>query len=138
MLLAVLFVIGEGIAMNQLHENESRIFYSSWWQLVARVLDCQWKLLAGQYDINLTLLAAVLQAPTSTPAHPVAQAQATSPRAAGLRRLERYAAERARQGLAPPKEIYQMPYRNRIDWSQFPEWARPSDPELFEGCGHEG
>jgi len=41
-------------------------------------------------------------------------------------------------GLAPPPEIYQVPYRNQIDWSKFPEWARPSDPDLFEGCSHEG
>ena len=46
--------------------------------------------------------------------------------------------ERMKKGLAPPREIYQVPYRNRIDWSQFPEWARPSDPEMYEGSGHEG
>jgi hypothetical protein len=52
--------------------------------------------------------------------------------------LEHQASERVRQGLAPPKEIYDVPYRDRIDWSKFPEWARPTDPEVFQNCGHEG
>ena len=41
-------------------------------------------------------------------------------------------------GAGAAAGIYQMPYRNRIDWSEFPDWARPSDPEMFEGTGHEG
>jgi hypothetical protein len=45
---------------------------------------------------------------------------------------------RTKKGLAPPRECYQVPYRDRIDWSKFPDWARPCDPELFEGCTHEG
>jgi hypothetical protein len=48
------------------------------------------------------------------------------------------AAARLRQGLAPPREIYLVQYRNAIDWSQFPTWARPVDPEIFDGCCHEG
>jgi hypothetical protein len=55
-----------------------------------------------------------------------------------VRRLEGLAAERLERGLAPPKEIYDAPYRDLIDWSRFPDWARPSDPELFQGCVHEG
>jgi hypothetical protein len=55
-----------------------------------------------------------------------------------VRRLQRLAAERLSRGLAPPPEIYKVPYRERLDWSGFPEWARPSDPELFQGCSHEG
>ena len=42
------------------------------------------------------------------------------------------------QGLAPPARIYEIEYRRRIDWSKFPSWAWPLDPELFEGCCHEG
>lgn len=41
-------------------------------------------------------------------------------------------------GFAPPAEAYLVQNRHKIDWSQFPEWARPSDPEMFDGCGHEG
>ncbi len=48
--------------------------------------------------------------------------------------LEQCAVERLRQGLAPPREIYQLPHRNRLDWSALPDWARRCDPELFEGC----
>jgi hypothetical protein len=55
-----------------------------------------------------------------------------------LERLERLAVERTSRGLAPPREIYLAPYRSRINWARFPEWARPSDPEMFEGTAHEG
>ena len=51
---------------------------------------------------------------------------------------EERARERTRQGLAPPREIYDIRNRNRVDWSTLPEWAMPPDPELFEGCAHEG
>lgn len=46
--------------------------------------------------------------------------------------------ERLDQGLSPPPEIYQVQYRDKIDWSQLPEWALPLDPDVFEGCSHEG
>ena len=52
--------------------------------------------------------------------------------------LIEFACDQVRQGYAPPSEIYQIHYRNRIDWSKFPGWARPVDPELFDGCCHEG
>jgi len=31
--------------------------------------------------------------------------------------------------------LYQMPYRERVPWALFPDWARPNDP--VEGA-HEG
>lgn len=52
--------------------------------------------------------------------------------------LEQYARERARQGFAPPNEIYQSPIREQIDWLQFPSWARPADPDSFGNSPHEG
>jgi hypothetical protein len=52
--------------------------------------------------------------------------------------LIRFAEQRIRQGLAPPPEIYRVEYRQRIDWLKFPDWARPVDPQVFEGCCHEG
>jgi hypothetical protein len=52
--------------------------------------------------------------------------------------LEERARQRTRQGLAPPREIYNIRNCDRVDWSTLPAWARPSDPELFEGCTHEG
>lgn len=48
------------------------------------------------------------------------------------------AIERMRNGYAPPREIYQIQYRSKIDWKQFPSWARPVDPEVYDGCCHEG
>jgi hypothetical protein len=57
---------------------------------------------------------------------------------AGDDALLKLAVRRIRQGLAPPPEIYRIEYRRRIDWLRFPGWARPVDPELFDGCCHEG
>ena len=42
------------------------------------------------------------------------------------------------RGFAPPPEIYRVEHRCHVDWARFPDWARPSDPEAFEGCCHEG
>ena len=52
--------------------------------------------------------------------------------------LENLAMERLHKGLAPPREIYDVCNRSRIDWGRVPEWAQPADPESFEGCTHEG
>jgi hypothetical protein len=52
--------------------------------------------------------------------------------------LEERARARTRRGLAPPRELYDVRNRDRVDWSTLPEWARPSDPDLFAGCAHEG
>ncbi len=43
-----------------------------------------------------------------------------------------------KRGFAPPAEIYRVEHRRNIDWANFPSWARPVDPEVFEGCCHEG
>jgi hypothetical protein len=48
------------------------------------------------------------------------------------------ALNRLSKGLAPPREVYQAQNLDRINWSLFPEWARPSDPDLFGECPHEG
>ena len=52
--------------------------------------------------------------------------------------LQERVVERLNQGLAPPAEAYHVHNRSKIDWTQVPEWAQPGDPDLFEGCGHEG
>jgi hypothetical protein len=52
--------------------------------------------------------------------------------------LERRALESVRQGMPPPREAYEAPYRDRIAWCRFPTWAWPNDPELFDAGTHEG
>lgn len=52
--------------------------------------------------------------------------------------LAEVAVDRMSRGFAPPSEIYRVPYRSHINWSNFPEWARPIDPDAFDGCCHEG
>jgi hypothetical protein len=53
-------------------------------------------------------------------------------------RLVRLAEQRMHRGLAPPTEIYRIENRQRVDWQKFPVWARPVDPQVFDGCCHEG
>lgn len=52
--------------------------------------------------------------------------------------IRRLAEKRVRRGLAPPAAIYRVENRSRIDWSKFPQWAWPVDPEVFDRCCHEG
>jgi hypothetical protein len=101
----------------------------NWARTVTSVVWGQWAVL----DAGLQAAQKVLAATASVPG---ARRQET--RAAGAEAVVRRAEERMAKGLAPPPEIYQATYRNRIDWSRFPDWARPCDPELFEGTGHEG
>lgn len=125
--------------MSALQQSDGRTLCRSWCQMVTSLLGCQWKIVASQCEAGVKLTEAALRVlPADRQAGPEERAEAASQSADGFRGLERRAAERVRQGLAPPKGIYETPYRDRIDWSRFPAWARPSDPELFEGCGHEG
>jgi hypothetical protein len=124
--------------MSQLQETESEAFCRSWWQMLTSLFGCQWKLFAGQYQVGLKLMDGIYRRPASTAVRFGEENEASSLTVDQFRGLERKASERVRQGLAPPKEIYDAPYRDRIDWSQFPEWAKPTDPEVFQDCGHEG
>jgi hypothetical protein len=64
---------------------------------------------------------------------------AEGPAPAGdLGALVRCALDRVQKGLPPPRELYDVKYREQIDWLRFPAWTRPSDPEAFTGCAHEG
>jgi len=122
-------------------ESSVQTLYKHWSSAASSLLTCQWKLFEVQYQAGLKILEAAL-CPTDDGAQP--GPSAASPRTAAelanaeVKKLERLAAERVSQGLAPPREVYQVPYRNQIDWARFPLWARPNDPELFEGAGHEG
>jgi hypothetical protein len=106
-----------------------------WSRTLTGAIRCQWNLL----DSGLKAVQAVLEPPAVIPtAEGVPPRRATKAAGTGVEELIRLALERTRQGLSPPKQIYEAPYRDRIDWSKFPDWARPSDPELFEGSCHEG
>ena len=114
-----------------LPEAKGQTPYKFWSQIVAGTLACQLKLLQVQYHIGFKLLDRLLAVETAD----VREGNSNVPEKSAL---ELSAAKRAEQGLAPPKEIYEAPLRHRIDWSKFPGWARPIDPEVFEGCSHEG
>jgi len=98
----------------------------------------QSKLLDVQCQVGMTIVESVLGlSPARGVGSPEGHKAEPQP-AQKLSSLEQRASARMRQGLAPPRQIYELPYRNRVNWSDFPEWARPSDPELFDGCAHEG
>jgi hypothetical protein len=106
---------------------DMKAFRQSWSCTVTSLMWGQWIVL----DTGFRTAQAIFQAASAAPG-------AAPPRPAKADDLIARATERMRKGLAPPREIYRAPYRDRIDWSQFPDWARPSDPEMFEGSGHEG
>jgi hypothetical protein len=100
--------------------------YRAWMQLFGSLVTHQWKLFETQCNAGLRVMEAALGA-----------TGACGKSGDEFEALQRKALERASRGLAPPAEVYAAPYRGRIDWTKFPDWARPSDPEMFEGA-HEG
>src|SRR5262245_47752239 len=103
-----------------------------WLSAAATLLSCQWRLFEAQYQAGLKLVEAALGVPAKPGKVPGRAPGGSRPAITDeVGELERVAVERVKQGLAPPREIYQVPYRARIDWGRFPDWARPSDPELF-------
>jgi hypothetical protein len=122
--------------MIDLHEMSGQTLYQRWSSAAASLVACQWKLFDAHYRVGLSLVKAVLDPPARE------TVSAADVPASGseeeLRRLQELSVERVRQGLAPPPKVYRAPYRGRIDWLAFPDWVRPSDPDLFEDCGHEG
>src|SRR5438034_9660856 len=128
----------EGVAMNDTMTPDSRGVYSDWLQVVSTVVRGQWRLLDAQYQAGLDLLKTLAYAkevePEAKRAPPTTPARFPD----GICDLEARALERLRKGFPPPSEVYLAQNRNRIDWSRFPEWAWPMDPELFTGTAHEG
>lgn len=108
-----------------------KVLQHYWSRTLLSALRSQWIML------ETGLLTARSMVQTATPARtrdvPVSRASTAVPQD-----LIGNAVQRMKNGLAPPREIYLAPYRNLIDWSSFPEWARPSDPEMYEGTSHEG
>ena len=121
-----------------------RTIYQSWSRAVTSLLECQRQLLEAQLQAGRQALEETINRAAALRVFPAEGGATRSPIlaeadvAAEARRLEQVALDRARQGLVPPREIYAAPYRNRIDWTRFPEWAKPSDPELFADLAHEG
>jgi hypothetical protein len=94
-----------------------------WSEVFRNVVWNQWKLLDAQYEAGIELLGSMRK--SAAESDPV-------------EKLQQAAAECLEKGQPPPRVVYEAQNRNRIDWTKMPEWARPADPELFEGAGHEG
>ena len=105
----------------------------SWTRAMTSLVWGQWLMLDTGFKATQTILATAVPGAKVTPV-PVAEGTAAG-RPDGL---VAQALERVHKGLAPPREIYLAPFRGRIDWAELPDWARPSNPDLFEGCSHEG
>jgi hypothetical protein len=98
-------------------------------------------LLRGQWaclDAGFRTADKLLEAAAEPPAGVDVRARPGAEAVGGLEALVGRALERARKGLPPPRVLYDVKYREQIDWLRFPAWARPSDPEVYTGCGHEG
>jgi hypothetical protein len=110
-----------------------------WWSgALTRVVRSQWELLEAQYRFGIGVLDALREAPAGQePEAEWTRRVAMPDTTRNTESLECQAVERLRKGLAPPREIYEVQNRGRLDWSSVPDWARPSDPDLFEGA-HEG
>jgi hypothetical protein len=129
-------------------QTESQTVVPSWSQTLTRILAWQLNLLETHYRVGFNVVEASLdlftgtKQPAAPPNEPEAQAREPyKPEAQArddVQTLQAKALEQVQKGVAPPKEIYRVPYRNQIDWSKFPAWAQPIDPEIFEGAGHEG
>jgi hypothetical protein len=124
--------------MNHLVIRGSPDLFQWWSRILADVVRNQWELLDAQYQVGIGVLKALsgtspVQEPELEEVKEVIMPRTSDEKAD----LERRALERLRQGFAPPREVYEVQNRGRLDWSSLPDWARPSDPELFEGA-HEG
>jgi hypothetical protein len=127
--------------MTALPESAIQTVTKHWMSAATTLLACQWQLYEAQFQAGLKIIGAALGTPSKRAEHVPAADSLPLVGQAGegeVQRLERLAAERISQGLAPPREVYLAPYRDQIDWGQFPLWARPTDPEVFAGSGHEG
>jgi len=118
---------------------ESRGVYSHWLRVVSSMVWGQWRLLDAQYQAGLDLLNTLADPKEVEAGRPPPAPASTAPKPpGGLSDLEARALERVRKGFPPPAEVYEAQNRSRIDWSRFPEWAWPTDPDLFTGTSHEG
>jgi hypothetical protein len=115
-------------------------------QAMTEALDYQWRLFDLQYQTGMKLLDRFLVRGAGPPVDkpparrkPAAESEASFPSSPHeLRDIERRALDCARRGAPLPRAVYDVRNRRRIDWSLFPEWARPVDPEAFTGTAHEG
>jgi hypothetical protein len=116
--------------------------YQRWSTTLAHVAWVPWRLLVSQCQAGVGAVDALLTGfggKGKAPDDVSRGAEAALPEAPrSAEGLEQVALDRVGQGLPPPREVYEVRNRDRIDWARFPAWARPSDPELFEGCAHEG
>ncbi len=118
--------------MNQQMWEESWKLCQDWTEQMTRAMFLPWQIYLGSWEQGVRNLAF---SKSST----LPEKKGTLPlKHRTPKEVEKVARERIEKGYAPPAEIYLSPIREQIDWSNFPLWARPSDPELFEGSAHEG
>jgi hypothetical protein len=122
--------------------------YLSQYQSVSRtirdVMWNQWKWLSTPYQLGVDMIDDFLvrasrpEAAVDKPELPAPEPEGPEPEQAGPREtLEQVAMKRLSGGQAPPREIYDVRNRGRINWADVPDWAKAVDPEIFEGA-HEG
>jgi hypothetical protein len=119
-------------------QTESPTESLSWSKTVTRILAWQLNLLETHYRVGFDVVEASLGFFSGAKETTIQRSDPKQQPSDDVQKLEALALENVQKGIAPPKKIYSVPYRDRIDWAKFPAWARPIDPEIFEGAGHEG
>jgi len=118
--------------------SEYLIGYRSLSRTVSDMMWSQCKCSAAQLQLGMDWMDVLLVGPKALDMPVGPKEEATSPTKSKAEGLEKRAMERMKKGYAPPREIYDVRNRGQIDWANVPDWARVVDPELFEGCSHEG
>jgi hypothetical protein len=106
--------------------------------LSRRMADFMWNCSIRQFNMGVNLMESFFGRSREQDVPAAIKQKAAAVPSAEQENLEVVAMNRMKSGHAPPPEVYDIRNRGKIDWSKAPDWARPADPEAFEGCAHEG
>ena len=109
-----------------------------WGQTLSALFRCYGVVLDAQLAIAQQTLQATADAVGAGTAVAASGEETHSKAGDSVAAIAEAVERRVGAGLSPPPEAHLVPYRNKIDWSRYPDWARPADPDMFDGSGHEG
>jgi len=114
------------------------VMFSNYQNFSQKVTEMMWKCVVDQMRLGMNVMDSM--AVGSNPLNALLEAKEKTRVGTAIEpdKLEKRAMERLQSGFAPPPEIYDVRNRGQIDWSKVPDWAKPVDPEVFQGCSHEG
>ena len=124
--------------MSNLCISSSPELYQWWSGTLANVVRSQWELVDAYYQVGIRVLKAVRGASPVQEPECKAMKEAVMPRTTEGRRSWSTSAWSACGRVWPRRGRFMTSSIGvELDWSLLPDWARPTDPELYEGA-HEG